>query len=216
MRDKDDFFFHQPAVVIRRRRRRRSVKRPKWTFTFIAFCTVIFFFEIVFPVWPLFAFTPAYAFAQPWTFITSIFLHASFDHLLFNMLALFIFGLYLESRISEKQFLFIFFLAGILGNLAYWMTAPLGTIPAVGASGAIYGVMGMLAIMYPGLVVYFFGFAPMPMIFAAAIWFLMEFTGMFTPSNIAHQAHLAGLIIGAAYGMYVRKQRNKLVFFWEK
>lgn len=209
------FFFYQPAVVTRGRRRRRRIKKPRWTITFIALCTAIFFFDLIFQIWPAFAFTPALAFSQPWTFITSIFLHAGFDHLFFNMFALFIFGLYLESRVSTKQYLFIFFLAGFFGNVAYYLTAPLGVIPAVGASGAIYGVMGMLAVLYPGLIVYI-GFAPMPMIFAAAIWFLMEFTGMFVPSNIAHQAHLAGLIVGAAYGLYVRKQRNKLVFFWEK
>jgi hypothetical protein len=208
------FFFYQPAVV-RGRRRRRRIKKPRWTFTFIGLCTAIFFFDLIFQIWPAFAFTPALAFSRPWTFITSIFLHAGFDHLFFNMFALFIFGLYLEARVSTKQYLFIFFLTGFFGNVAYYLTAPLGVIPAVGASGAIYGVMGMLAVLYPGLVVYI-GFAPMPMIFAAAIWFLMEFTGMFVPSNIAHQAHLAGLIVGAAYGLYVRKQRNKTVFFWEK
>ncbi len=209
------FFFYQPAVVTRGRRRRRRIKKPRWTFTFIGFCTAIFFFDLIFQIWPAFAFTPALAFSQPWTFITSIFLHAGFDHLFFNMFALFIFGLYLEARVSTKQYLFIFFLAGFFGNVAYYLTAPLGVIPAVGASGAIYGVMGMLAVLYPGLIVYV-GYAPMPMIIAAAIWFLMEFTGMFVPSNIAHQAHLAGLIVGAAYGLYVRRQRNKLVFFWEK
>lgn len=209
-----EFFFYQPAVV-RGRRMRMPIRKPRWTFTFIALCTAIFLFEFFVPIWPWFAFTPVKAFEQPWTFITSIFLHADIMHLFFNMFALFIFGLYLEARTTTKQFLFIFFLAGIFGNIAYWLTAPLGTIPAVGASGAIYGIMGMLATLYPGLIVYV-GYVPMPMIFAAVLWFVMEFTGMFVPSNIAHQAHLAGLVIGAAYGLYIRKQRSKFVFFWER
>lgn len=207
-------FFNDAPVVVRRRRR-MQISRPKWTMAFIAICTVVFFFDAVFQIWPLFAFTPAYAFEQPWTFVTSIFLHADIAHLFFNMFALFMFGLYLESRVSPKQYLFIFFVAGIFGNVAYWLTDPLGTIPAVGASGAIYGIMAMLAVLYPNLIVYV-GFAPMPIIFAAVLWFLMEFTGMFVPSNIAHFAHLAGLVIGVAYGFYIRKQRSRLVFFWEK
>jgi membrane associated rhomboid family serine protease len=183
---------------------------------FIMACVATFILQVIFPLLSTFAFTPATAFEQPWTFLTSIFMHADVYHLLFNMFALFIFGIYLESRVKPKEYLLVFFTAGLLGNFAYWLTAPLGVIPAVGASGAIYGVMGTLAILYPGLVVYYFGFAPMPMIFAAFMWFILEFTGMFTPSGIAHQAHLAGLIVGSIYGFYLRKQRNKLVFFWER
>jgi len=226
------FFFYQPAIAVRgrRKRRRKRFKRPRWTIIFILVCTAVFIAELIFPfVLDEFSFVPAEILNKPWTFVTSIFLHApyecaniscteltiSFNHIFFNMFALFMFGLYLETRTSTKQFLSIFFVAGFFGNVAYWLTAPLGTIPAVGASGAIYGIMGMLAVLYPGLVVYI-GFAPMPIIFAAALWFFLEFTGMFVPGNIAHQAHLAGLVVGAAYGLYIRKQRKKIVFFWEK
>lgn len=209
-----EFFFYQPGVVVRRRRRRRT-RRPRWTFIFIGLCTFIFFLDLLYPIWPVFAFTPAQVFERPWTFITSIFFHAGIDHLFFNMFALLMFGLYLETRVSTKQFLAIFFIAGFFGNVAYWVAEPYGTIPAVGASGSIYGIMAMLAVLYPGLVVYI-GFAPMPIIFAAALWFLLEFTGLFVPSNIAHQSHLAGLVVGVAYGLYIRMQKKKLVFFWEK
>jgi len=210
-----DFFFYQP-IVVRGRRRRRSRRKPRWTTIFASICVIMFFFDLLFPVWSRWLyFRPAYAHVMPWTWVTSIFMHADIFHLFFNMFALLMFGLYLETRVTPKQYLVIFFAAGLLGNAAYWLSAPSSTIPAVGASGAIYGVMGMLAMLYPGLIVYI-AYAPMPMIFAAVIWFLMEFTGMFTPSNIAHQAHLAGLIAGLAYGLYVRKQRKKLVFFWEK
>jgi len=212
--DSAEFFFYQPMVV-RRRRVRRPVRKRRWTTIFISACIVMFFIDAIFGVSSWMAFTPAYIYQQPWTFFTAIFLHADLAHLFFNMFALFMFGMYLETRVTENQYLFIFFAAGLLGNIAYWLSAPYGTIPAVGASGAVYGVMGMLAVLYPGLIVYI-GYAPMPIIFAAVLWFLLEFTGMFTPSNIAHQAHLAGLLGGALYGLYVRRQRNKLVFFWEK
>ncbi len=212
MNDKQ-FFFYQPPVMAKRR---REVKRPKWTFIFIATCVAVFVIDSIFGVWPAFAFTPANLLQTPWTTITSIFFHADISHLFFNMFALFIFGIYLEPRVSTKQFLVLFFLAGFLGNIAYWMTAPYGAIPAVGASGAIYGIMAMLAVLYPGLVVYI-GFAPMPIIFAAVLWFILEFTGILFPSsNIAHQAHLAGLLAGVALGLYIRRQRSKLVFFWQK
>lgn len=213
--EEKDAFFYQPPVAVHRRKLRPIISRPKWTTRFIALCVAVFILDAVFQIWPLFAFTPAEAFTMPWTFVTSIFFHADLSHLFFNMFALFMFGLYLESRVTEKQFLFLFFVAGLFGNIAYWLTDPLGAIPAIGASGAIYGIMGMLAILYPNLTVYV-GYMPMPIIFAAVLWFIMEFTGMFIPSNIARQAHLAGLVVGVAYGLYMRRERNKLVFFWER
>lgn len=184
--------------------RRRKLKRPKWTFIFIAVCITAFFLGSLLPIKQL-MFTPVYAFRMPWIFITSIFLHADLSHLFFNMFALFMFGLYLEARVKERQFLAIFFSAGFLGNIAYLLTSPYGTIPAVGASGAIYGIMGMLATLYPSLIVYV-GYVPMPMIAAAAIWAMMEFLGMFTPSQIAHQSHLFGLFMGITYGIYLRRK----------
>ncbi len=206
------FFFYQPPIFGNRKKKNST----KWTVTFISMCVIMFVLSGFIPMADNFAFTPVKILSQPWTFVTSMFLHASLDHLFFNMFALYIFGRYLESRVSEKRFLSIFFLSGILGNLAYYAMSPASYVPAVGASGAIYGIMGALAALYPGLVIYLFGIAPMPMIFAAGLWFVMEFTGMFIPSNIAHEAHLAGLLLGLAYGFYIKKDMNKTVFFWEK
>jgi uncharacterized protein len=206
-----DFFYFEPAV----RRRRSEVRLPWITISLAASCTILFFASLYLPLNELFSFVPLYAFSEPWTFVTSIFMHASFEHLFFNMFALFIFGMYLETRVKPWQYLAIFFIAGILGNFAYLATDPTSTIPGVGASGAIYGVMGMLAVLYPGLIVYVY-FVPMPMIFAAVLWFVLEFTGLFIPSDIAHQAHIAGLLAGAAYGWYLRQQRKKPIFFWER
>jgi uncharacterized protein len=209
-----DFFYYEPPVVVRKRRS-YEVRRPVLTIGLIILCTIIFFTSLYVPLNDQFAFRPALAFDMPWTFITSLFLHASEIHLLSNMFALFVFGTYLETRISPGKYLSVFFAAGILGNFAYILTDPGSMIPGVGASGAIYGVMGMLATLYPGLIVYMF-YAPMPIIVAAGLWFILEFTGLFTPSDIAHQAHLAGLLLGAAYGYYLRKRMQRPVFFWER
>jgi hypothetical protein len=184
-------------------------RRPFWTFVLIGICFAVFILEYLFPQIEEYGwFVPAYAFLRPWTFITSIFLHADIYHIFFNMLALFIFGTFLEARVSERNYLLIFFLSGIVGNLGYMLTDFGSIIPGLGASGAIYGVMGALAALAPFATV-FVSFVPMPMIFAAFLWTLVEFLGLFQPGTIAHGAHLAGLFIGIAFGIYLRRERSK-------
>lgn len=184
--------------------------RAPITLTLISICVIVFFLEYFIPI-DYFSFTPAYAFSRPWTFITSIFLHADLEHLFFNMFALFIFGIYLEARIKPGYFIFIFFLAGIIGNLGYMITAPTETTPAIGASGAIYGIMGALAAIAPLTVIYV-GFVPIPVAVAAVIWWFTEFFGLFAPDTIAHGAHLAGLFAGVLFGLYLRsKTRKKII-----
>jgi len=179
-----------------------------WTFSFIAVCIIVFVLEPFIPI-NYFSFIPAYALSRSWTFITSIFLHANPEHLFFNMFALFMFGFSLEARIKPSNFVLIFFLAGIFGNLGYIVTAPNSTTPAVGASGAIYGIMGALAVFVPSATVYL-GYMPMPIILVAFIWGVTEFLGLFTPGPIAHGAHLAGLFIGALFGFYMRMKIKSL------
>ena len=184
--------------------------RLNWTLTFLIIAVLVFFLQLtnIFD-WQLFAFTPDLAFGMPWTFITSIFLHGDLTHLFFNMFALLMFGLALESRIGSRNYLIIFFLAGILGSIGYMVTATDPSIPAVGMSGSIYGIMGTLAMIMPGTMVFIGGFFPMPMIFAVFFWGISEFLGLFYPSGIARGAHLAGLFIGILYGLYIRKQEEK-------
>ncbi len=184
--------------------------RLNWTLTFLIIAVLVFFLQLtnIFD-WQLFAFTPALAFDMPWTFITSIFLHGDLTHLFFNMFALLMFGLALENRIGARNYLIIFFVAGILGSIGYMITARNPLTPAVGMSGAIYGTMGALAMIMPGTMVFIGGFFPMPMIFAVFFWGISEFLGLFTPSSIARAAHLGGLFIGILYGLYLRRQESK-------
>ncbi len=184
--------------------------RLNWTLTFLIIAVLVFFLQLtdIFD-WRLFAFTPAFAFDMPWTFITSIFLHGGFTHLFFNMFALLMFGLALENRVGSRSYLIIFFVAGMLGSIEYMLTVGNPMIPAVGMSGAIYGIMGALAMIMPGTMVFLGGFFPMPMIFAVFFWGISEFLGLFYPSGIARGAHLAGLFVGILYGLYIRKQEEK-------
>jgi hypothetical protein len=182
-------------------------RRPLLTIYLIGFITLIFILQLFFPIEEYGYFIPAKAFERPWTFITSIFLHADFLHLFFNMFALFIFGTFLETRIDAKDYILIFLISGIFGNIAYMLISADPTIPGLGASGAIYGIMGALAVMAPTAIVYI-GYVPMPMFIAAIVWAITEFTGMFVPSDIGHSAHLAGLIIGVVYGLYIRKMHE--------
>lgn len=166
--------------------------------------TVIFILELLNQnIMETFSFAPAFALQEPWTFVTAIFLHYDVEHIFFNMLALFMFGTLLESRIGSKKFLLIFFLSGILGNVGYMLTSLNSQIPALGASGAIYGIMGTAAVLMPLAIVYIG--VPLPMIIAAFVWGITEFTGLFVPSDIAHGAHLLGLGVGILYGIFLRK-----------
>jgi len=176
----------------------------KWTYILIAVTVVAFIMQNATDAWIYFAFFPAYALQDPWMFVTSIFLHSGFDHILFNMIALFFFGIYAERLLGARVFLTLYFVAGIVGNLGYMLTASDPTVPAIGASGAIYGLMGALAVLTPRLMVFIYGLIPLPMVGAAALYALLDFAGLFAPTGIAHGAHLGGLVVGVALGLYIR------------
>ena len=178
--------------------------RPKFTFLFILVILIFFVYQLASDTWIYLAFFPAFAFYEPWTFITSIFLHADFIHLLFNLFALFFFGIYLERIIGNGSFASLFIVSGIVGNVGYLLTSSNPYIPAIGASGAIYGIIGTLAVIAPSLLVYIYGFIPVPMALAAAIWVLIDIAGLFMPTGVAHGAHLGGMVVGLIYGAYLR------------
>lgn len=151
------------------------------------------------------AFTDAFvldssrAAAEPWILITSIFLHGSVTHLLSNLFALGLFGSILERLIGARRFLLYFFATGLLASVA----SSFFYASSLGASGAIFGVLGVLAALRPKMVVWTYG-VPMPMFAAVAFWFLLDFAGVFFPSNIANVAHIAGLFAGIAIGLATR------------
>lgn|SRR3989338_5254260 len=137
--------------------------------------------------------------SEPWILLTSIFLHGSATHLLSNLFALGLFGSILEKVVGTRRFLLYFFATGLLASVA----SSFFYASSLGASGAIFGVLGVLAALRPKMVVWTYG-VPMPMFVAVAFWFLLDFAGVFFPSNIANVAHIAGLFAGLAIGIATR------------
>lgn len=137
-----------------------------------------------------------------WRFLTSIFLHGSTIHLFYNLFALALFGSILEKTIGGKKFLLVFFFSGIFVNII----AINFYSSSLGASGAIYGILGALTILRPLMIVWTFNL-PMPMFVAAILWTAGALLGIFIPSNVGHIAHLSGIFIGFLFGLFLRKRR---------
>ena len=144
---------------------------------------------------------------QPWRFATSVFLHGSLAHLLLNIFALFLFGTILEGLVSSKRFLFVFFTTGILANIISVNFYD----SSLGASGAIFGILGALIIIRPFTVTWISGI-PMPIFIAGTIWAAADILGaygFFTGNplnNTGNIAHLSGMFFGILFGLLFRKK----------
>lgn len=179
----------------------------RYTYIIIGICLFVFFaLQPIDGLWLNFVFNPALSLEMPWTIITSMFAHGGFQHILFNMLVLFMFGTILESRIGSNRFLFLYLIAGVLGSVGYALLSSDPSRGALGASGAIYGIFGALAILVPNMRVYIY-FMPVPMWLAGIIYALIEIFAMGSADNIAHSAHLLGLVAGV--GLALREGKEK-------
>ncbi|WP_248515044.1 rhomboid family intramembrane serine protease [Salinarchaeum laminariae] len=147
-----------------------------------------------------------------WTYVTSIFAHSGIAHIAFNSIALYFFGPIVEKRIGSKRFTALFFGAGILASVGS-VAVPLlldEPMAGLGASGAILAILGVLTILNPDLRVLLFFAIPMPLwVLTIGYGVLSVFAlGVGGPGagGIGHVAHLSGLLIGLAYGQYLKEQ----------
>jgi membrane associated rhomboid family serine protease len=148
--------------------------------------------------------TPSLFLQQPWTILTTMFVHAGFFHLFGNMLTLFFFGTFLSRMVGDGRFLLLYFGGGILGGIFYILLGPSGT-PAVGASGAVFALGGALTVMMPKLKVFIIPIpVPVPLWVAVIGGFLIL---SFLP-YVAWQAHLGGLIFGLIAGYIFKRGRR--------
>ena len=142
---------------------------------------------------------------RPWTLLTSMFVHAGLWHVFANMFTLYFFGRIVFRLVGEGRFLLIYFLGGILGGLSYVFLFPSSFSWAVGASGAVFALAGVLTVLMPRLTVMVFPIpAPIPLWVAVLGGFVVM---SFFP-RVAWEAHLGGLVfgMGIAY-FYLKKQR---------
>ncbi len=144
---------------------------------------------------------PRLVMARPWTLITHIFLHGSFEHFFFNMLFFVFFAPVLERKIGSSRFLLIFFISGIVAGLGWSLTS---VSPAVGASGALMGVFATLAVLMPRMKIYLFFFLPLEMWITVILFALIDFLMIGSGDMIAHTAHLSGLLFGLLAGMCLK------------
>ena len=146
---------------------------------------------------------------------SSMFLHGGLMHLLGNMLFLYIFGDNVEDAFGHIGNLFFYLLCGIGSGLIHVMFNWGSGIPALGASGAISGVMGAYAVMFPShrILTFFFIFLiPVPAILILGYWFVLQFVaginglGMATAGGVAWWAHIGGFLMGVVIAWATKKR----------
>ena len=150
-----------------------------------------------------------------WQLVTYIFLHGGFFHILFNMFALWMFGSELESAWGTREFVRFFFVCGIGAGISSVLLSPGSTIPTIGASGSIYGILLAYALLFPNREMILIPFMiPVKVkyyvMFIGGMAFLASFSGG-SGGGVAHIAHLGGMVFGYFYlrgGPYTRNFRE--------
>jgi membrane associated rhomboid family serine protease len=192
----------RPAIVTSMRRAGRS-DAPVVTYAIIAVCVILFVAELLTgstrgPVFQSLVSYGPFTGAEPWRMVTSIFIHLSILHLLFNMYSLYVFGPILERLLGHGRYIALFLLSGLGGSVAVLLIAP-GT-PVAGASGAIFGLLGAFFVIQRHL-----GGNNVQLLIVIGLNLAI---GFIVP-NIAWQAHVGGLIVGGLVSLIFVRTRNR-------
>lgn len=145
---------------------------------------------------------------QVWQLITYQFMHGSFTHILFNMFALWMFGIEIENMWGSKKFLYYYLLCGVVAGLFQIFLTPLLfglAAPTIGASGAIYGVMIAFGLMFPDRYIYLYFFIPIKAKYLITFMILLEFFAISPDSTVAHLAHVGGALAGFIFILMDKK-----------
>jgi membrane associated rhomboid family serine protease len=153
--------------------------------------------------------------------VTSMFLHGGWMHIIGNMLYLWIFGDNVEGHLGSLGYLVFYVFAGVVAALAQIVANPASQVPTIGASGAVAGVLGAYAVLYPRnrvrvllTLLYFVRVVQMPAIVVLGFWFVLQvfssLAAITTASSggVAWFAHLGGFAVGALVGLATRGDRD--------
>jgi len=171
------------------------------------------------PIYLSFDFLP-----QIYTLFTSMFVHGGFGHILSNMIVLFFMGLAFEHRVGSKKFLLIYILTGFSAAIFYSLFNLNSPIILIGASGAIFGILGAFAAAYPAdkiifpIPVFIVILARIPVWVAAVMFAALEtfYFAFVVGDNIAHLAHIGGIISGVVISTaFLRKSRYQVKIEYE-
>jgi membrane associated rhomboid family serine protease len=183
-----------------KRSMRSSSGVPVVTYSLIALNIAVFAIDFVTggSLYGWLAYRGDFTALQPWRMLTSAFMHASVLHLLFNMFSLFVFGPVIEHAVGRVRFAALYLLAAFGGSLAVLLLAPMQAV--VGASGAIFGLLGAFFIIQRRL--------------GGNNTQLLVLIGLnvafgFIVPNVAWQAHLGGLVVGAAVAAVYMATRHR-------
>jgi membrane associated rhomboid family serine protease len=151
---------------------------------------------------------------EPLTLLTYMFLHGSWQHLLFNMAFLWVFADNIEDAFGHFGFALFFVLCGIAGAMAQAVMDPQSPIPVIGASGAVSGVLGAYILLYPKARLWVFFYLPIPFRIPALIvlglWFALQVLAIFMPGpeaqTVALWAHVGGFVTGLVLTLLLRSR----------
>jgi len=156
------------------------------------------------------------------TLFTSMFLHADIFHIGGNMLFLYIFGDNVEDAFGHFRYLLFYFICGLAADFVHILSLTITpgelTIPTLGASGAITGVMGAYILLYPRarirtlVLAYFIAVVSVPAVFFLGFWFLLQllYTWVDIGGGVAYWAHIGGFVAGIILALVFRRRRKRL------
>jgi len=141
----------------------------------------------------------------PLTMVTGMFLHGGLLHLAGNMLYLWVFGNNVEDAVGHVRFIGFYLLCGWVASLIHILSVPDSSLPMIGASGAVAGVLGAYAVLFPKarilslvFILFFVRIVSVPAIVLLGVWFLLQLASIGRGGPVAWLAHVGGFVAGAA------------------
>lgn len=152
---------------------------------------------------------------MPLTYVTYMFLHGSWLHLLSNMLFLWVFADNIEDAFGYAGFAFFYVICGVAAGLVHSVMEPGSTAPLIGASGAVSGVLGAYLLLYPRARIWMLILFPVPIRISAlwvlGVWFALQIFNLYTAARggmmeVAWWAHIGGFVTGMALTFLLRSR----------